>query len=505
MEQAAEPVLRQHPGVREAAVATIEAGLVAFVVPDDAYVDGVLGRRNAEATVLNRWQKTYDLNQSTPAAIAAPRGFNTVGWDSSYTRQPIPTEEMREWVQTSVNSILQLGPQRVYEIGCGTGMLLTRIAPRCERYVAVDFSREVLRRVREQLDSMPDVAERVELMERRADNFEGLESNSFDTVVINSAAQYFPHVAYLTQVLEQAVRVVRPGGRVFVGDVRSFPLLPAFTVSVELYQAAEAMELAELRERVRRRLRHMPELVLSPAYFLALQQRMPRVSGVEISLRGGREDNEMTRYRYNAVLHVGEDGEPGEEIPFREWTRAEGSVDGMHELLRRESGAFGLRGIPNARIAEDVLAARLLWQGEASRTAESLRREIREAECEGIHPEDVLDLGGAGSDFAVQLSWAASRADGSYDALFVPKGVAEHRSGRAVRWPQPEARDFVRVANAPGQAKVRAELIEQLLAHCRTSLPGSRVPDAILLVDAIPAGGDEAAAAWARLQEAGSA
>ena len=52
-----------------------------------------------------------------------------------------------------------------------------------------------------------------------------LEPSTVDTVVLNSVVQYFPGIDYLARVLEGAVRAVRPGGAVFVGDVRSLPLL----------------------------------------------------------------------------------------------------------------------------------------------------------------------------------------------------------------------------------------------------------------------------------------
>ena len=51
---------------------------------------------------------------------------------------------MREWVETTVARILALQPRRVLEIGCGTGLLLYRIAPHVERYVGTDFSQTAL-------------------------------------------------------------------------------------------------------------------------------------------------------------------------------------------------------------------------------------------------------------------------------------------------------------------------------------------------------------------------
>ena len=61
----------------------------------------------------------------------------------------------------------------------------------------------------------------VSLEHRPANNFEGIEHSSFDTLVVNSVIQYFPSIDYLAEVLEKAVERIAPGGRLFVGDVRS--------------------------------------------------------------------------------------------------------------------------------------------------------------------------------------------------------------------------------------------------------------------------------------------
>src|SRR5205085_11679692 len=126
--------LRTHPGVHDVAVVADECMIQAFVVPEDKYIDEVLGYTTAELSVLAKWRKVYDLTQLAKDAASAPVGFNTLGWNSSYTRKPIPAEEMQEWLQTTVADILSLEPKCVYEVGCGTGMLLMKIAPSCTKY-----------------------------------------------------------------------------------------------------------------------------------------------------------------------------------------------------------------------------------------------------------------------------------------------------------------------------------------------------------------------------------
>ena len=73
----------------------------------------------------------------------------------------------------------------------------------------------------------------------RRTSWRSSRERSFDTVVLNSVAQYFPDLDYLLRVLEGAAAALRPGGRIFVGDVRSLPLAGAFHASVELARAPE--------------------------------------------------------------------------------------------------------------------------------------------------------------------------------------------------------------------------------------------------------------------------
>ena len=476
-----------HPGVREAAVVRDgRDNLVAFVVPDDAYMDNIMGRGSAGITVIDKWRKTYDLTQFTKEAVSAPVGFNTLSWNSSFTRQPIPAGEMREWIQKTVAAISLLTPSTVYEIGCGTGMLLLQIAPTCQRYVAVDFSPVVLERLREQLRTAPSVAERVEVMERRADNFVGLDQNSFDTVIINSVTQHFPNLAYLTRVLENAINIVKPGGHVFVGNVRSLPVLEGFDSSVELFHASDEISVRELRDRIRRRVRREPQLVLSPACFLSLRRRFQRISRVEIEPRHGRSDNEMSRYRFNAILHVEHEAGATSEAEFQDWTERELTLDEIRSMLRGRNEAIGIQRIRNARLDRDIRILERLRIADAMLTVGELRDEIEQCGTRGIHPQDLIDLSTEDLGFQVLLSWAACRADGSYDALFIPTRFLQRQTSSTFQWPKPELSSFVRLANAPGQSKFRADLLDRVMLYCKQCLPESKAPDEIALVDMLP-------------------
>jgi SAM-dependent methyltransferase len=227
-----------------------EPRLVAYIVakphdPDGQH-DQTIDSAELSAEQVLQWEMVFNENYSQPGNQPDPT-FNITGWNNSYTGTPIAEEEMREWLDQTVDRILSLRPQSVLEIGCGTGLLLFRLAPRCMRYAGTDFSTIALDYIQQTLSLRNEDLPQLELLQRRADNFDGIEAGIFDLVVLNSVVQYFPGIDYLLRVLEGAIKVVKPGGSIFIGDVRSLPLLEAFHLEVQLQQAPEWLPVSRKR------------------------------------------------------------------------------------------------------------------------------------------------------------------------------------------------------------------------------------------------------------------
>jgi hypothetical protein len=74
----------------------------------------------------------------------------------------------------------------------------------------------------------PPPLPQVELLHRPAHDFLHLGRHQFDTVIINDVVIYFPSVYYLIEVLRQAAELLVPGGVIFLGGLRSLPLLSCF-------------------------------------------------------------------------------------------------------------------------------------------------------------------------------------------------------------------------------------------------------------------------------------
>src|SRR5262249_32183789 len=130
-----EAVLTEHPAVREAVVVAREdipeqKRLVAYIVQNSSGAIASKGESQSELPEeqVGQWQMVWDETYGRSPSLP-DHSLNLSGWNSSYTGLPIPTEEMREWVDRTCERILALSPTRVLDIGCGTGLLLFRIAP----------------------------------------------------------------------------------------------------------------------------------------------------------------------------------------------------------------------------------------------------------------------------------------------------------------------------------------------------------------------------------------
>jgi cyclopropane fatty-acyl-phospholipid synthase-like methyltransferase/acyl carrier protein len=296
---------------------------------------------------------------------------------------------MEEWRDKTVEQILELAPKRVWEIGCGTGMLLFKIAPHCQTFFGTDFSTKALQYVQENL-RLQNLEKKVTLKQSLANQFEGIVPQSYDLVVLNSVIQYFPSIDYLLEVLEGVINSLETEGKILIGDVRNFKLLEAFHTAVEFYRGDDDLAINELRQRIRNSLRTEEELLIDPNFFIALKQKYPRISQVQIELKRGYNQTEMNRFRYDVVLYLDQPQTLVTEWQWLNWEVEQLNLEKIQHILdTQKPNLLGIQDIPNIRLMSEMVLLEKIPEFEG--TVKQLKAVLSQMET-GINPEALRTL-----------------------------------------------------------------------------------------------------------------
>ncbi|WP_448461741.1 amino acid adenylation domain-containing protein, partial [Mycobacterium syngnathidarum] len=456
----------------------VDKQLAGYVVFDQEQV--LVREPEREAHLVEQWQGVWGGVYSEPtteddAPVVLGEDFG--GWTSSYTGEPIPLDQMREWRSATVDRIMALHPRRVLEIGVGSGLLLSQIAPKCVEYWGTDFSAPTIQKLQAALEDQP-WGDRVQLRIQPADSPDGLPEGHFDVVVLNSVIQYFPSAGYLLDVLAVVKRLLTPAGAVFLGDVRNLALLRAFTTGVVCAGPVGAEEtVASVRERVRREMLAEQELLFAPEFFTALPQQLGEIGSVDMHLKRMQAANELSGYRYDVVLRKDPvQARSVARLPSEPWQRF-GSLAALAGYLRsQELPELRVTGVPHAGISPDVLLAQASTRARDGLPVGQLRADIPAADA--VLPYQCHRLG---EDLGYLTSVTWSSAAGLMD-IVLTHDTGAPQALTDLYLPAAQVGSLSSYVNDPAVI----ERVAELRAYLAERLPDYMVPASITVLDALP-------------------
>ena len=219
------------------------------------------------------------------------------GWMNAYDGSLFTHTEMAEFANNVFEHLRPFLHKdcRVLEIGCGSGFTARVIAPHVGQYVATDSSPYMTDYLRCKLNS-PEwsmITFDTVSAEKIIEHFP-LDSK-FNIIILNSVVHCFPTHEFLTDVLQQCLRLLDPvNGILFIGDVMDLEKRDEMLDSLYVYQQENPSYKVELD--------WYHVLFLSRLYFTQFCQQ----NGVNVCFlpKIGKIENELTRYSYDVIISM---------------------------------------------------------------------------------------------------------------------------------------------------------------------------------------------------------
>jgi hypothetical protein len=229
------------------------------------------------------------------------------------------------------------------------------------------------------------------------------------------------------------------------------------------------------------------ELVIDPQFFLELPSFNPRISGVEILLKRGQAHNELTRYRYDVVFHVGET----KSAPLRQQAEWHAGDLTAAELLSRfdtqQLASVTIKDVPNRRLASDLAGVRRLWSADDWQLVEDIRRSMTADSDVGSDPEDFWKLSDT-QPRDVRVGWSSHSTDGHFDVALVARDRSPAASLLQRTTNVASASRRRRLATDPLEVAFMQQLGLELRQLLSDRLPELQLPAAVIAVKELPSG-----------------
>ncbi|MEO6052413.1 MAG: amino acid adenylation domain-containing protein, partial [Chthoniobacterales bacterium] len=452
-----ESALEEHSDVAQAIVDLREGKLVGYVRLEKGVI--------TEDTAI--WKDQWDNLFLTAIKEAGSEKLDQV--DSvitSWAGLENAEAQVNEWIETTIARIRNYHPCKVLEIGCGTGQLLTRLAPQAEAYWAADISQVAIEALGKAI-TLPQV----KLLHRAADDFTDIPDSYFDTIILNSVLQYFPNAEYLMHVLIDAARALAPSGKIFLGDIQGNALLHVSYAETLAQRASHQINSGQLREKINQRVSIETELSLDPAWFELLD--LPGLTNVEIQLRRGKLSNEATNYHYDVILHFDKAAKLLPITTWSNWSR----LEKLQTQFAENPSYLAIREIPDARVASPNAFYNTLINADADAPLPS----FPSIPSNAITAEELYVLAEK-FGYLPYVQWSNDGTDGLINAIFISK-----ENPALPIWKKQYLRPSVPLTNTPYNDQTDLTLknvFNSLRRDLSQKLPDYMIPAIFIKMDA---------------------
>ncbi|KAF8580654.1 acetyl-CoA synthetase-like protein [Ramaria rubella] len=483
-----ESVINRHAAVESSAAAVVKsesAGeqLIAYV----KLASELPAASEREEGVLASWEEHYNREGSFGVLSDSIAGHDFARWNSMFTGKAIPTDDMLNWLQDTLTAVTPKPNDTVLELGVGTGQIALNLIDRVKSYFGTDLSALALRYLKRQA-KLRGLESKLKLTLAAAHEFGDVPDTGFSLAIINSVVQYFPSADYLTRVIDGILQRMTSGGRIFLGDIRSYALICYHDLERALATVDETTTPEDIRQSLKSYANGQAELLLSPGFFFGLQKRFTSIAHVEIKPKVMNVRNELSRYRYSVVLHVSQ--QPAVITPpvWLDFSTLNCSVQDLSSVLHLDkNGIVGINNIPSLDIQSVDRAICLLEGGGGSEvTVRSLLAELEQDASSGASTPTLLTQVAQEAGRRLTMDYSIQGRSGNYvRAIFsrISSGDAEETiigDFPAVGFIGPLHSTIAKLL--PSGTSVADSLKEQL----RRSLPDFMVPNQIVIVRQLP-------------------
>ncbi|KAF4439338.1 peramine synthetase [Fusarium austroafricanum] len=505
-----EHAIRSHEQVKDAVV------VLTHEENQDPWIAGFLTLQDHSQTVLQEqetngndknmehtdgWEQRFDDDYLTLVSMRPQSiGRDFQGWTSMYDGSDIDQGEMNEWLDDTIASIRNGKPSgHVLEIGTGSGMILFNLLDGLESYTGLEPSGRAVDFVSKAAKSVPAAADKVTMFKGTAAELGRFSHNlSPSLVVLNSVIQYFPNQSYLLKTIQELVQL-KGVKTIFLGDVRSLALHDEF-LAARAYHITGGKATKHDFRRIMDDLRQAEaELLVDPGFFTQLPGKIDKIEHVEILPKRMRASNELSTYRYEAVIHVKSEGQPSREIHEvggMEWIdfQAENLTrESLLAMVQNEIGTSVSIGVSNIRHSKSsftshVISSHLDQGTEASDDVNWLSVSQKSSQKKpSMSALDLVELAEQ-AGCRVDLSWARQFSQrGGIDAIFHLQQPTNGESRVMFRFPTDHrGRENAALCSQPLLRQMRQEIQKDLDQILRAQLPTYMVPRTITVLDKIP-------------------